>query len=117
MVRRYLRSVLAILLSVVVLFLGFVLAKRCIEDREKRRPFECGFDPIRRSRQPFSLRFFLLAILFLIFDVEIVLLLPVLRNIIFSISELLVWGGVGFLIILVLGLFHEWKEGSLDWIN
>nr|YP_009469116.1 NADH dehydrogenase subunit 3 [Charonia lampas]AOY34922.1 NADH dehydrogenase subunit 3 [Charonia lampas]AVC55730.1 NADH dehydrogenase subunit 3 [Charonia lampas] len=108
-------SVIAIMLSCVVMGLGWVLAKRALSDREKSSPFECGFDPIKSARLPFSLRFFLLAIIFLIFDVEIVLLLPVLCSMISTFSMELMAGGFIFLLILIIGLFHEWNEGSLDW--
>nr|YP_010990350.1 NADH dehydrogenase subunit 3 [Capulus dilatatus]WOW98766.1 NADH dehydrogenase subunit 3 [Capulus dilatatus] len=108
-------SLVALILSCVVMLLGWVLAKRALSDREKSSPFECGFDPMKSARLPFSMRFFLLAIIFLIFDVEIVLLLPMLTNMITSFSISLVVGTFIFLIILVLGLFHEWNEGSLDW--
>lgn len=70
-------SCLAIILSRVVILLGNLIASRRGNDREKKSPFECGFDPVKSARIPFSLRFFLLAIIFLIFDVEIVLLFPV----------------------------------------
>nr|YP_010241725.1 NADH dehydrogenase subunit 3 [Aporrhais serresiana]QTI82413.1 NADH dehydrogenase subunit 3 [Aporrhais serresiana] len=115
MLSTVLSSVVAMVLSVVVMGLGWVLAKRAISDREKSSPFECGFDPIKSARLPFSLRFFLLAIIFLIFDVEIVLLFPMLvsMNNHFSLSMLL--GTFLFLVILIVGLFHEWNEGSLDW--
>lgn len=115
MLSRFFRRVIALILSIVVIGLGWVLAKRAISDREKNSPFECGFDPIKSARLPFSLRFFLLAIIFLIFDVEIVLLFPVLARIAGSFSFSLIIGTFIFLIILVLGLFHEWNEGSLDW--
>nr|QTF74773.1 NADH dehydrogenase subunit 3 [Bufonaria perelegans] len=108
-------SVIGLVLSCVVMGLGWVLAKRALSDREKSSPFECGFDPIKSARLPFSLRFFLLAIIFLIFDVEIVLLLPVLSSMVTSFSMELMIGGFGFLVILIVGLFHEWNEGSLDW--
>nr|QOW07338.1 NADH dehydrogenase subunit 3 [Costapex baldwinae] len=108
-------SVAALMLSCIVMALGWVLAKRAISDREKSSPFECGFDPIKSARLPFSLRFFLLAIIFLIFDVEIVLLFPILMSMINSFSLSLILGSFIFLIVLIVGLFHEWNEGSLDW--
>nr|YP_009502968.1 NADH dehydrogenase subunit 3 [Nassarius hepaticus]AND76353.1 NADH dehydrogenase subunit 3 [Nassarius hepaticus] len=115
MLSSFFSSVIALILSIVVMTLGWVLAKRAISDREKNSPFECGFDPIKSARLPFSLRFFLLAIIFLIFDVEIVLLFPVLASMASSFSFPLMTGTFIFLMILVLGLFHEWNEGSLDW--
>nr|YP_009169458.1 NADH dehydrogenase subunit 3 [Galeodea echinophora]AKL90655.1 NADH dehydrogenase subunit 3 [Galeodea echinophora] len=108
-------SVIALVLASVVMTLGWILAKRALSDREKSSPFECGFDPIKSARLPFSLRFFLLAIIFLIFDVEIVLLLPVLSSMMSSFSMNLMIASFIFLIILIVGLFHEWNEGSLDW--
>lgn len=105
---------LGILLSNLVIGLGWVLSKRSFRDREKNSPFECGFDPIKSARLPFSLRFFLLAIIFLIFDVEIVLLFPIVTGMTTHFSFLRGLGIFTFLIILILGLFHEWNEGSLD---
>nr|APH08746.1 NADH dehydrogenase subunit 3 [Glyphostoma sp. JEU-2016] len=111
----FISSVIALVLSFVVMGLGWVLSKRGISDREKSSPFECGFDPIKSARLPFSLRFFLLAIIFLIFDVEIVLLFPILATMTSSMSMSVLVGLFFFLLILVVGLFHEWNEGSLDW--
>nr|YP_010461165.1 NADH dehydrogenase subunit 3 [Strophopteryx fasciata]UUF92096.1 NADH dehydrogenase subunit 3 [Strophopteryx fasciata] len=106
-----------ILLAVVVMLLASILSKKSIIDREKSSPFECGFDPKSSSRLPFSLRFFLIAVIFLIFDVEIALLLPMI--VIFPFSSLMIWVSVGafFLAILLLGLYHEWNQGALEWAH
>nr|BAB62772.1 NADH dehydrogenase subunit 3 [Pronodularia japanensis] len=72
MVSVLLSTVLGVVLLAVGLFLGFSF----ILGREKSSAFECGFDPVGSSRVPFSLRFFLLAVIFVVFDVEIVLLFP-----------------------------------------
>lgn len=91
----------------VVFLLAKILRMRTTNDREKTSPFECGFDPKNNARIPFSLRFFILAIIFIVFDIEIVLLipLPLLNNIINSIHGEM--AAILFLVILLLGLFHE----------
>nr|URX53713.1 NADH dehydrogenase subunit 3 [Kalotermitidae sp. 2 AB-2022a] len=106
-----------LMLSMAVMMLTSVLSKKNIEDREKSSPFECGFDPKSSARLPFSLRFFLIAVIFLIFDVEIALLLPM--TIVMIMSNLKSWSMIGtlFLIILIIGLYHEWNQGSLEWAN
>lgn len=71
------RVLLSVLLGFVLLLVGLFLGVSTSSDWEKMSPFECGFDPMGSSRVPFSLRFFLLAVIFVVFDVEIVLLFPV----------------------------------------
>nr|QWB85941.1 NADH dehydrogenase subunit 3 [Menesia sulphurata] len=110
------------LLSLMILTINFILvillnliSKKNIIDREKSSPFECGFDPKNPARLPFSLQFFLIAIIFLIFDVEITLLLPLIITL--KISNLMNFSLISlfFIIILILGLFHEWNQGALNW--
>nr|YP_009630593.1 NADH dehydrogenase subunit 3 [Diamphipnoa annulata]QBR55100.1 NADH dehydrogenase subunit 3 [Diamphipnoa annulata] len=110
-------STIIIVLAMVVMALASLLSKKTITDREKSSPFECGFDPKSSSRLPFSLRFFLIAVIFLIFDVEIALLLPMIM--ILPQSNLINWFMVGsfFLIILLVGLYHEWNQGALEWAH
>nr|YP_009545520.1 NADH dehydrogenase subunit 3 [Metapenaeopsis barbata]AYO45598.1 NADH dehydrogenase subunit 3 [Metapenaeopsis barbata] len=106
---------LTLFISTLVMIIASLLAKKTIMDREKNSPFECGFDPKGSARLPFSLRFFLIAVIFLIFDVEITLLLPLAS--IISFSNLSTWSftGAAFIIILLLGLYHEWNQGALEW--
>nr|YP_010555041.1 NADH dehydrogenase subunit 3 [Schizodactylus jimo]UYR20466.1 NADH dehydrogenase subunit 3 [Schizodactylus jimo] len=102
-------------LSFIVMLLASLLSKKMINDREKSSPFECGFDPKSSARLPFSLRFFLIAVIFLIFDVEIALLLPIIIT--FYWSNLISWTvtTLFFLLILLAGLYHEWNQGALEW--
>jgi len=91
------------------------LAKKNIFDREKLSPFECGFDPKRSARLPFSLRFYLTAVIFLIFDVEITLILPIPLVTQFIKAAFTILVALFFILILILGLFHEWNHGALEW--
>nr|BDE56976.1 NADH dehydrogenase subunit 3 [Travisia sanrikuensis] len=108
-------SFMAIAISLVVFLAAILLSHPISPDREKHSPFECGFDPFKSARIPFSLRFFLLAVIFLIFDIEIALLMPI-PNLLHNMPRLLVsfWSSL-FLLILLIGLLHEWREGSLNW--
>nr|QYK19555.1 NADH dehydrogenase subunit 3 [Pelvicachromis pulcher] len=84
-------------------------------DYEKLSPYECGFDPLGSARLPFSLRFFLVAILFLLFDLEIALLLPLpWGDQLSSPLTTFMWASA-VLILLTLGLIYEWLQGGLEW--
>merc|ERR1711934_774948 len=99
----------------VLIGLGLGLSKKVQIDREKLSPFECGFNPKSASRLPFSLRFFLIAVVFLIFGVELLLIFPVVIRM-FSVRPVSAGGTlVVFLIILMGGLIHEANQGRLDW--
>nr|YP_010035472.1 NADH dehydrogenase subunit 3 [Ludioschema sulcicolle]QQQ88059.1 NADH dehydrogenase subunit 3 [Ludioschema sulcicolle] len=108
-------SLIIFIISLVVMTLASIISKKTFIDREKSSPFECGFDPKSSARIPFSLQFFLIAVIFLIFDVEITLLLPLIVTM--KISNLINFSAVMsiFLFILLIGLYHEWKQGALNW--
>nr|ABD63971.1 NADH dehydrogenase subunit 3 [Alophoixus bres]ACY72155.1 NADH dehydrogenase subunit 3 [Alophoixus bres gutturalis]AFB19638.1 NADH dehydrogenase subunit 3 [Alophoixus bres]AKU77911.1 NADH dehydrogenase subunit 3 [Alophoixus bres] len=106
--------VLSMTLSIALTALNFWLAQMS-PDSEKLSPYECGFDPLGSARLPFSIRFFLVAILFLLFDLEIALLLPLpwatqLQNP----TVTLIWAST-LILILTLGLVYEWAQGGLEW--
>nr|YP_009164283.1 NADH dehydrogenase subunit 3 [Amynthas corticis]AIR76380.1 NADH dehydrogenase subunit 3 [Amynthas corticis] len=103
------------MIPMIVLIAAWVLAARSTEDREKSTPFECGFDPKNTARIPFSTRFFLLAIIFIVFDIEIVLLMPIPTMLMTSYAPHIMITYMLFIIVLIVGLIHEWNEGSLDW--
>nr|AJT58324.1 NADH dehydrogenase subunit 3 [Acritillas indica]AJT58325.1 NADH dehydrogenase subunit 3 [Acritillas indica]AJT58333.1 NADH dehydrogenase subunit 3 [Acritillas indica]ATG23599.1 NADH dehydrogenase subunit 3 [Iole viridescens cacharensis]ATG23600.1 NADH dehydrogenase subunit 3 [Iole viridescens cacharensis] len=101
-------------LSIALTALNFWLAQMA-PDSEKLSPYECGFDPLGSARLPFSIRFFLVAILFLLFDLEIALLLPLPWAIqLHTPTTTLMWASI-LIIILTLGLVYEWTQGGLEW--
>nr|AER41352.1 NADH dehydrogenase subunit III [Euphonia rufiventris] len=101
-------------LSMLLTALNFWLAQMN-PDSEKLSPYECGFDPLGSARLPFSIRFFLVAILFLLFDLEIALLLPLPWALqLESPTTTLAWASI-LLFLLTLGLVYEWIQGGLEW--
>ena len=111
-------SIIIFLFIALILSIGFIavnfLASPSNPDPEKLSAYECGFEAFEDSRMEFDVRFYLVAILFIIFDLEIAFLFP------WSISL----GNIGilgfvsmmiFLFILTVGFVYEWKKGALDW--
>merc|ERR1711976_450784 len=98
------RTLIATLLSLLFLGLLLFLSHQADALRDTATPFECGFDPKHSARTPFSLRFFLLAIIFLIFDVEIVILLPAP---LLNTTPAPLLNASLFLLAILGGLFHE----------
>nr|ACU87934.1 NADH dehydrogenase subunit 3 [Rhipidura diluta] len=106
--------ILSLTLSMALTMLNFWLAQMN-PDSEKLSPYECGFDPLGSARLPFSIRFFLVAILFLLFDLEIALLLPLPWAIqLQDPTATLMWASI-LIILLTLGLVYEWMQGGLEW--
>jgi NADH-quinone oxidoreductase subunit A len=108
---------IAALLAAVLLALGSVLGRlsaRHRTDPEKLSPYECGFEPFEDNRRKFDVRYYLVAILFIIFDLEIAFLFPWAVSLNRTGSFGLVAMGI-FLLILVIGFAYEWKKGALEW--
>jgi NADH-quinone oxidoreductase subunit A len=105
--------ILALGLSCAFVVVNFVLSPKK-PDPEKLSAYECGFEPFEDSRMEFDVRFYLVAILFIIFDLEIAFLFPwaiSLGNIgLLGFSSMMI-----FLFILTIGFIYEWKKGALDW--
>lgn len=103
----------AIALAVVVSVLPWLLGKQN-PSRDKLMSYECGFDPFGDARSRFDIRFYLVAILFIIFDLEVAFLIPwaiVLKKI----GAVGFWSMMFFLFVLTVGFIYEWKKGALDW--
>jgi NADH-quinone oxidoreductase subunit A len=104
---------IALILSLGFLILNFAFSPKN-PDPEKLSAYECGFEPFNDSRMEFDIRFYLVAILFIIFDLEIAFLFPwaiTLGNIgLFGFFSMML-----FLFILTIGFIYEWKKGALDW--
>lgn len=104
---------ISLILSIIISGASYILGDKS-PDKEKVSVYECGFDPFHSPGEPFSIRFFLIAILFLVFDLEISYLFPwsSSSNIIDLKAQIIVYS---FLIILTLGLIYEWVKGGLEW--
>nr|YP_010034081.1 NADH dehydrogenase subunit 3 [Lasius spathepus]QOW83460.1 NADH dehydrogenase subunit 3 [Lasius spathepus] len=103
-------------LSLMILTLNLLISIKSLKNREKISPFECGFDPLTNSRIPFSIQFFMISLIFLIFDIEITLLIPLIYMF-FSFNKIMMFSSLLFLIMLIYGLMIEYLEQSIDWKN
>ena len=97
------------------LVLGFVLRKINLSDREIISPLECGFSPSVDRRQPVSLRFFIFAVIFVVFDIELILVLPLLST--SSASPSVIWVFVVLVLLLRVGLVIEWNNRAFEWLK
>jgi len=111
-------SILLFLLIAVGLSFGFILANYLTApsnpDPEKLSAYECGFEAFDDSRMEFDVRFYLVAILFIIFDLEIAFLFPWAISL-GNIGALGFWSMMIFLSVLTIGFIYEWKKGALEW--
>lgn len=107
------QTILAVLVAGALVTLSFVLGKR-VKDRVKESPYECGIAPTGTARERFSVKFYLVAIVFILFDIEAVFLYPwavVYRELkMFAFIEMLL-----FIALVLVGFVYVWKKGALDW--
>ena len=104
---------IALGLSIGFIVLNFLFSPKN-PDSEKLSAYECGFEAFGDSRMEFDVRFYLVAILFIIFDLEIAFLFPWAISL-GSLGALGFWSMMLFLFILTIGFIYEWKKGALDW--
>ena len=111
-------SIILFLFIALALSFGFILANFLAApsnpDPEKLSAYECGFEAFDDSRMEFDVRFYLVAILFIIFDLEIAFLFPWAISL-GNIGALGFWSMMIFLTILTIGFIYEWKKGALEW--
>ncbi|MBI4006833.1 MAG: NADH-quinone oxidoreductase subunit A [Gammaproteobacteria bacterium] len=104
-------------IGVVMLALGLVLGRimgHARADSEKQSPYECGFEAFEDARMKFDVRYYLVAILFIIFDLEIAFLFPW-AVALEKIGMAGFWAMMIFLAVLVVGFIYEWRKGALEW--
>ena len=111
-------SIVIFLFIALALSIGFVIINFAFSpsnpDPEKLSAYECGFEAFGNARSEFDVRFYLVAILFIIFDLEIAFLFPWAISL-GSIGSLGFWSMMIFLFVLTIGFIYEWKKGALDW--
>jgi NADH-quinone oxidoreductase subunit A len=100
-------------LALAMIVASFVLARQA-PDSEKLSPYECGFEPFEDARMRFDVRYYLVAILFIIFDLEVAFLFPWAVSL-GDIGAFGFWSMVVFLGVLTIGFVYEWMKGALEW--
>jgi NADH-quinone oxidoreductase subunit A len=109
------QTMLAVLVAGALVAISFLIGKR-VKDRVKDSPYECGIAPTGSARERFSVKFYLVGIVFILFDIETIFLYPwamVYRQLkMFAFVEMFV-----FIVLILSGFFYIWKKGALDWSN
>nr|AWU48993.1 NADH dehydrogenase subunit 3 [Mesohomotoma hibisci] len=107
-------AIILILMMIIINMIPVINIQK-FKDREKMSPFECGFDPLSNPRISFSIQFFTISLMFLIFDIEITLLLPMPLILNLMNSKMWMLSMIILTFTLISGLILEWKEGSMNW--
>nr|WRQ18244.1 NADH dehydrogenase subunit 3 [Multinervis sp.] len=102
-------------ITLLMMMMMMSMGKKSILDLQKASPYECGFNPMSEKRLPFSIHFFLIAVIFLIFDIEIIILMPLIMSLKFSMLKMWLTSSILIIFLLILGLYNEWAHGMLNW--
>nr|QBZ38114.1 NADH dehydrogenase subunit 3 [Malaxella flava]QBZ38127.1 NADH dehydrogenase subunit 3 [Malaxella flava] len=105
----------ATMLTYILMTTSFLLSKKSTLDMNKTSPFECGFSKMNSPRLSFSIQFFMIAIIFLMFDVELTLILPMISSTKMMKIEQWFKMSISISTIILYGLFHEWMNGVIEW--
>nr|YP_010403076.1 NADH dehydrogenase subunit 3 [Vespa magnifica]QKG04160.1 NADH dehydrogenase subunit 3 [Vespa magnifica]UQW19832.1 NADH dehydrogenase subunit 3 [Vespa magnifica]WHL55433.1 NADH dehydrogenase subunit 3 [Vespa magnifica] len=111
-------SIIPLMFTIILILINTLLSLKIFQDREKPSPYECGFNPLTSPHLPFSIQFYLVAVIFLIFDIEIIFMLPFTPSL--TMNYYLFYWMQSFLMIyicLVIGLIYEWNEQSIIWLK
>nr|DBA43500.1 TPA_asm: ND3 [Bombus convexus] len=109
-------SLLTMIIIFIIINLNKFFSMMKKKNFEKNLPFECGFNPLTKPNLPFSLPFYMISLMFLIFDVEIILLIPMIMYIKFSNSLIMFNILIFFITSLILTLMIEWTMNYLNWM-
>ncbi|AWD32596.1 NADH-quinone oxidoreductase subunit 7 [Candidatus Kinetoplastibacterium sorsogonicusi] len=105
--------IIAFLLGFILLSIGFILGKKN-PNKDKLSAYECGFDTFSEAQMQFDVRYYLVAILFVLFDLEIAFLFPWAASS-SVLGDVSFWSAIIFIVILAIGFIYEWLKGAIDW--
>nr|YP_010175182.1 NADH dehydrogenase subunit 3 [Olidiana ritcheri]QSJ61387.1 NADH dehydrogenase subunit 3 [Olidiana ritcheri] len=109
------QMMMVITISYVMMMMIKIISKKSIMDINKSSPFECGMNTISYKRLPFSSHFFLIAVIFLIFDIEIIMIAPTIMTMKTSFYYTWMYTSFMFITIIIMGLYYEWFYGIIKW--
>nr|YP_010175195.1 NADH dehydrogenase subunit 3 [Olidiana tongmaiensis]QSJ61400.1 NADH dehydrogenase subunit 3 [Olidiana tongmaiensis] len=106
---------MTLMLTMLMMLMMKMITKKSIIDLNKSSPFECGMNTISYKRLPFSSHFFLIAVIFLIFDIEIIMISPTIMTMKTSSPMMWMITSFSFITIIIMGLYYEWSNGLIKW--
>nr|WRQ18257.1 NADH dehydrogenase subunit 3 [Nandigallia matai] len=108
-------TMMIFIMTMIMTVLILMLSKKKISENQKLTQFECGFNPISNKRMPFSIHFFMISVIFLIFDIEIIIVFPMIMTMKFSMIKFWMMASILMIMVIIMGLYNEWYNGMLDW--